>query len=114
MAYKLAIANEFGLKVEGKTRDESGAEKTFSFVLTCERLNGDQIQQSIKNNTETVQQFFERVAKGWKDQRLVLDEEGKPAEFCADALRVLLSINAMPALCWQAYLTQVGATAKNS
>jgi hypothetical protein len=114
MAYKLAIANEFGLRVEGKTRDGAGADKPFSFVLTCDRLSGDELQQSIKDNAETIQQFFERVAKGWKDQRLVLDEEGKPAEFCVDALRVLMSINAMPQLCWQAYLTQVGAAAKNS
>lgn len=113
MAFKLAIADRIGVKVEGHTRDDNGAEKPFKFVLVCDRLTGDQVRDTLSDKDETTTAFFEKRAHEWRGQNLVLDEDGKPAPFSVEALRMLFTIGGMSAVCWQAYLTQVVATAKN-
>jgi hypothetical protein len=50
---------------------------------------------------------------GWKDQRLVLEEDGKPAEFCPEALEAMMSIGGMGVQILGAYLKEVGVKAKN-
>lgn len=113
MDYKLMIADRIGVKVEGTTRDENGNEKSFKFVLVCDRLTGDQVRDTLSDKDETTTAFFEKHAHDWRGQNLVADVDGKPAAFSVDALRVLFTIGGMSAMCWQAYLTQVVATAKN-
>lgn len=113
MAFKLAVADLIGVKVEGSNRDEHGNEKPFKFTLVCERYSAEQMKAAVGNKDETAFAFLERVARDWQGQRLVLDDAGEPAPFGLEALRLLLSISGMAMLCWQSYLAQVQATAKN-
>lgn len=113
MAYKLAISDLIGVKVEGKNQDKDGSEKPFKFTLVCERKSAEQMKDVVSDKDETAFAFFEKNARDWQGQKLVLDEEGQPAPFNLDSLRVLMSISGMAMLCWQAYLTQVQANAKN-
>lgn len=113
MAFKLAIDNLVGVKIEGKSFAKDGAEKPFKFILVCERLTSEAMKQAISDKDETPAAFIEKHARDWQNQKLVQDEEGKPAPFGAEALAVLLSMQGMAQLCWHSYVQQVGATAKN-
>lgn len=112
MALKVVIADKVGIKVKGTTQEESGAEKKFEFVLVCDRLNETEMKAVMGDQRESISQFFEKRVHDWRDQRLVFEED-KPAAFSVEALKLLLNIHAMPAVCWQAYLMQAGATGKN-
>jgi len=113
MAYKLAIEDLVGVKIEGKTKAKDGSDKPFKFVLVCERYSNEQMKGLMADKDETAFAFFEKVARDWQGQKLVVDEEGNPAPFNVDALRLLLSISGMASLCWHSYVQQVAATAKN-
>jgi hypothetical protein len=113
MAFKLAIDNLVGVKVEGKSRGGDGKEKSFSFVLVCERYTHEQMQETGSDKDETIFAFFEKVARDWRGQTLVLDDDDKPAAFSLEALRALMTVSGMGMLCWHSYVQQVQATAKN-
>jgi hypothetical protein len=113
MAFKLAVADMIGITVEGATRDDHGKDKPFKFVLVCDRLDADQIRAQLNDKEGTTTGFFEEHAKDWRGQNLVLGDDDKPAPFSVEALRVLFTIGGLSAMCWQAYLTQVVASAKN-
>lgn len=115
MAFKLAIADRIGVKVEGSTTHEDGAKVPFSFILVCNRLKHEELRAITEDSASraTANEFFEKHALDWRDQHLVLDDAGRAAPFSVDALKVLFSIAGMSAACWHAYLQQVMATAKN-
>jgi hypothetical protein len=113
MAYKLAIEDLVGVKVEGKSRDKNGVEKTFKFTLVCERYTQDQMKIAVSDKDESASDFVEKVARDWQGQPLVLDDDDKPAAFSVEALAVLLTITGMAVLCFHSYVQQAGATAKN-
>lgn len=113
MAYKLAIADKVGVKVKGTTVDASGKDLAFEFTLVCARKSNEEMRGVMSDKERTAQSFFEEVASDWRGQSLVLGDDDKPADFSIDALRLLLDISGMAALCWHCYVQQVQATAKN-
>jgi hypothetical protein len=113
MAFKLAIDDKVGVRVEGKSRDKEGVEKPFSFILVCDRLTAEEMAKTVADKDETIFAFFEKVGHDWRKQTLVVDDDGKAAEFSVEALRVLMSMSGMAQLCWHSYIQQVAATAKN-
>lgn len=113
MALKVVIAEKVGVKVKGVTVDAEGADLPFEFVLICDRLKSQELQAVKGDKAETIAQFFERHTSGWRGQNLVVGDDGQPAAFSVEALQALFTINSMDVVCWMAYLTQVGANAKN-
>jgi hypothetical protein len=114
MAFKLKIADKIGVKVKGTTVDEKGADRAFSFTLYCDRLAEKKLKEVILDRDTSAHNFFEQHAHGWKDQDLVVDEAtGQAADFSQEALAALFEISGMATVCWQAYLQQALATAKN-
>jgi hypothetical protein len=114
MQYKLGIGDFIGVQVEGEANDAQGAFKPFSFVLVCKRLTADQLSQRHEKGEETFLQLFTEIATDWRNQALVLNEDGTPAAFSAEALAVLFSIPGMPLQVYTAYLQQVAVRQKNS
>jgi hypothetical protein len=113
MAFKLAISNIVAIKIDGRQRDKDGVDSDFSFFLMCDRLTTAEMQSHIQDNAESLPQFFEKIARNWRDQALVLNDDGSPAAYSVEALQALMSINGMPLLCWHSYTQQVGVLAKN-
>lgn len=112
MAYKLVISNKISTKVKGFYRNEKGVSCPFNFELEQDRISQEELKETVSDNGSTPD-FIRRVTHGWKGQRLVLDDNDQPAEFCAEALDVLLSISGMATYCYQAYVAQVLVTEKN-
>lgn len=110
MAFKLVKRNKLRVPVKGALAGEDGKPVNFSFVLLCTRLTQTEIDDAIKNKDESVKEFVERVITGWED---VLDEEGTVIPFTDDSLAAVLDQAGLPVVCYQSYLKEVGATAKN-
>ena len=112
MAYKLAIDNTVKVPVKF-TLNSAGKVASFSFSLTCDRLNQEEIRNRTQNGEGLVSEFLTGVIKGWQGQTLVVDEDGKPADFNADALDVMLSTAGVSIVIYTAYFKECGAKEKN-
>jgi G3E family GTPase len=113
LQFKLAVANTIVTRVKGICQDDAGKEKPFEFQLEQDRVTQSQLEEALTSRTEGAAAFLKRVTKGWRNQHLVLNEDGSPAEFSEDAFDALLSISGMPGFCWTCYRDQVLVRAKN-
>jgi hypothetical protein len=112
--YKVAVSEKVIVPVEGKIADENGTPRPFKFSLVCKRLDAESLTQELGNKDESAAELIMKLTTGWRDQRLVLEEdETTPAEFCEDALSALLGIGGMAMQCLNAYLAVAGVKAKN-
>ena len=114
MAYKIAVEDKVLVTVKGGLLGSAkGRDKPFDFTLLMDRLDQDEINKRQKSG-EQVADFIVSLTHGWEGQNLVLNEDGKPADFSEEALRALLSIAGMHVKCYQCYLVDVGVQEKNS
>ena len=114
MAFKLAIGNKVGIKVEGEYSDAAGAVKPYSLVLECDRLSAEEIEAEQTKEGGTFAGFFAAHTSGWRDQTLVLGDDDKPAPYSAEALACAMAVPGFAVAAYQAYLAQVGVRQKNS
>lgn len=110
MSFKLIVRNKLRVQVKGTINDENGKPVPFSFALLCDRLPQSQIDAALKNKDESVVDFLKPITNGWDD---LLDEAGQPLPFSSDNFDAVMEQAGLPAVCFQAYLKEVGATAKN-
>ena len=110
MAFKLVKRNKLRVPVKGAIAGEDGKPVNFSFVLICDRLTQTEVDEVIKNKDETVKDFIQRVTNGWED---ILDENGESIPFDAGNLAAVLEQAGLTTVCYQAYIKEVGAVAKN-
>jgi hypothetical protein len=113
MEFQLVIANKITTKVKGFYVDDKSVQRGFNFELLQDRLGQDEVKAVYTDRTEDASAFIKRITHGWSNQRLVLDADGKPAEFSPEALDVLLSIAGMGGFCYQAYMAQIAVHEKN-
>lgn len=112
MNYKFAIGNIVEVPVKFSVND--GAKTSSQTVtLVCDRMSEDERNESLKKDGLSVTDFMKKVTTGWKEQRFLLEEDGRPAEFSADALSALLGFPGLPVLAFTTYLKESGAKEKN-
>lgn len=108
--FTLAIDNV--VEVPVKFTLKSGAvNKQFSATLIANRLSPEQAEEQMEGLS--VKDFLLANITGWRDQRLVLDADGKPAEFSVEALSYFLRASGVLSVAWASYLQECGAKAKN-
>jgi len=110
MPFKLIVSNTVLVPVKGVINDAAGKSSPFSFSLTCQRLNADELKEALSSSDTLVGDVVARVAQDWSG---VLDEEGQPVAYSDLALKQLLNIPGVAALCFGAYIQAVGAKEKN-
>jgi len=110
MALKLVVRNKLRVPVKGTIPGEDGKPVPFSFVLLCDRLSQSQIEEKMRDKEEAVVDFLKPITNGWED---VLDEAGHPLSFGEENLAAVLDQAGLPGVCFQAYMKEVGASAKN-
>lgn len=110
MALKLIVRNKLRVPVKGTIAGENGKPESFSFVLLCTRLTQTQIDEALENKDERVVDFLKGIVNGWED---ITTADGQPLPFDADNLNTVLNEAGMPGVCFQAYMKEVGAAAKN-
>lgn len=110
MALKLVTRNKLRVPVKGSIAGEDGKPVPFGFVLLCVRLSQTQIDEALKNKEDSVVDFLQQFTNGWED---VLDADGQPLPFDVDNFNAVLDQAGLPGVCFQAYMKEVGAVAKN-
>lgn len=110
--FKIAVANSVLVPVEGTFRDAEGNKQPFKFSLVCERQGAEEQAKALDGGV-MMKDFMTPRTTGWRDQTLVLEEDGTPAEFCPEALAALFDIGGVAALAFHAYLAESNAAAKN-
>jgi len=110
MSFKLVKRTKIRVPVKGFFNDEDGKPVHFNFVLLCSRLTQTEIEKAVNEKDESVKDFVQRVVTGWED---VLDEAGTPMLFDIDNLAAVLEQAGLPILCYQQYLKEISAVAKN-
>jgi len=110
MALKLVVRNKLRVPVKGSITDENGRPVPFSFFLLCTRLKQTEIEQAMEDKNAPVREFVRAVTNGWED---VLDAAGQPMSFDADNFDMVMDQAGLPGVCFQAYMKEVGAVAKN-
>jgi hypothetical protein len=102
MAYKLAVGEFIDFPVTLEFND-AGTTRKFTFRLVSKRLpesvlskHTDQLlsaTSSIDGRVEATNALLQAYVTDWRDQKLVLDDEGQPAPFSAEAFAVMLGQN---------------------
>lgn len=109
--YLFAIGDVVRVPVKTSIADVDGKGKEYKFSLTCERLGAEALSTAFASMSP--KDFLMKYTTGWADQKLVLNDDRTPAEFCADALEALLDIQGLVMVVFNAYLKSAGATEKN-
>lgn len=108
----LSISNTSEISVKF-TLKEGSVNKLFAFSFTAERLDQDEINERLEDKNKKVKDFMAEVIKGWSGQRLVLEDNGEPAEFSQEALAMMLNVMGVGGILFNAYLKDCSAKEKN-
>lgn len=115
MTYKLAISDVVNFQIKLSLND-AGTKRDFSIWLEANRVSVQTLQANLEENGEMKVVDFQRKAcrdniTGWRDQRLVLTEDGSPAPFSPEALDLMLSVPGAVQVTHGAYLEAITAAA---
>lgn len=111
MAFKLVKRNKLRVTVKGSVAGEDGKPSKFEFVLVCHRLTQSEIDAVIADKELLTVEVLRRVVFDWEG---IIDEEGEPIPFSSSSLdECLLEQPGMRSVCYQAYLKDIAAVAKN-
>lgn len=112
--YKVVVSDTVLVPVEGTLTDAEGNPQAFKFSLICGRLPSDEKRKAFESLAiNDIPKFFAPLTKGWREQTLVQEEDGSPAQFCAEALEALFNIDGIGQLVFNAYTAESAAKAKN-
>lgn len=117
-SYVLAVADTLIVPISFRTADGASA-RSFAFTLTMDRQSEEEWNAGVADSDGVVQSgkikdHLISITKGWKDQRFVLDDDRQPADFCAEALNVMLSAVGVGEVVLRAYMKENSAKVKNS
>jgi len=109
MGFRLAISDVIDVSVKLSVTDQ-GKRQQHAFVLLAKRMDAEPLREALNDGALSVRGFLQERIVGWRDQRLVVDEDsGAPAAFSLEALDALLSVAGIEKLALDAYLVAVVA-----
>jgi hypothetical protein len=104
MAFKLSVQPIMMVPVKGSISDAKGR-VSFSFELLCKRLSREEYAAVFApDSSGSVREFFRENVTGWQKQKLVLNEDGSPADFSIEALDFLLDVTGIESAALTAYI----------
>lgn len=114
MGFKLAIGTTIEVPVHLKIRD-AGQVREYKFHVTGQRLSAEEARDKLSGEgpqmTATVGEFLTENLTGWRDQKLVVDEDtGAAAPFGPEALAAMLSVAGVAGVIYLAYLRELAAS----
>lgn len=97
------------------TIKQGGVDKRYSFTILATRISYEEQDEKMKavENKYREGLLSMGVITGWKNQRLVLDADKKPAEFSDEALDCMLSGPGVAGIIYLSYVKECNAKAKN-
>lgn len=112
--YKIVIDDTVEVPVKF-TLKAGKVNKTFAFTLIARRMHQDEITARLKEVEFKFSDFMltDGLVTDWQDQKLVVDEDGRSADFNEDAFTVMLNTPGVAQMCFTAYQKEAGAKEKN-
>jgi hypothetical protein len=111
--YKLAISDTVVVPVKFQLNDD-GIVKKHAFSLMCKRLTSDELVEAFKERGEKqIHDFMSPLVNGWRDQRLVQNLDGTPADFTAGALEMMFGVAGVAKVAFDSYQSVLAAKEKN-
>ncbi len=111
--FQLAIGDRFEYPVHLRVRDKSET-KDFRFHLEARRMEAEEARQLISGEGDaeglTIKEFLHQNITNWRGQRLVLDDQGAPADFSVEAFDALLSVSGAAGVIYQGYIVALAAS----
>lgn len=112
MARKLVIENTVKVPVKFSLNN-NGKTTPFSLTLICDRLEQAEIKSRSSDGEKTAREFLTDVIKGWEGQKLIVEDDGTPADFDDESCEMLLNTAGVAMVIYIAYLKECGAKEKN-
>lgn len=109
---RLSISDNTEFLVKFTIKDGRVA-KPFAFTLFATRMTQSDITARLEEHDNKIKPFLTEVITGWKDQRLVLDDAGAPADFSLDGLDMMLNVMGVAQVVFNSYFKDCGAVSKN-
>lgn len=110
MTVLIEVDDVVRVPVEGQLVDKSGQRVDFSFKIDMHRMSQDEFDKELSNPGIDTKTLVTREARGWDE---VLNREGDPVPYSAEALQRFLRIPGMTNMVWVAYASHAGVQAKN-
>jgi hypothetical protein len=110
MALKLVKRNKLRVAIKGTINDDEGNPVKFDFVLLCKRVDQPYIDAFMEDKKTNIADFIHKVTEGWES---VYTEDGTALDFTPDNLTLVLEQPGMHVVCFNTYIKEVGAVAKN-
>lgn len=112
MGYRLVVGNKVKVPVELNINDD-GENRKFKFFLKCKRLDTNEMKDLSNDGELLMSDFMRDVTEGWDGQKLVVDENGNPADFSDEAFDLMLRTPGAAVIFYGAYLRECTAKEKN-
>lgn len=97
------------------TLKQGGVNKKFAFTIIATRVPFEEQEEKMNEAGNRYREglLAMGIITGWKNQRLVLGADGKPAEFSEAALDCMLRAPGVAMIIFLAYTKECNAKAKN-
>lgn len=111
MTVLIEVDDVVRVPVEGQLIDKAGQRVDFSFKIDMHRMTQEEFDKELTNPGIDTLSLVTREARGWDE---VLNREGDPVPYSAEALQRFLRIAGMTNMIWYAYASNAGVQSKNS
>jgi hypothetical protein len=90
----------------------------FAFTVLCDRLTSDDFQQRIKGESgvateEQIKATMMEITTGWENQTFVLEDDGTPADFSEENLKMMYDTTGVLDVVLASYIKESAALKKN-
>lgn len=109
--FRLGVAAIMCFPVSLQIMNAKGEVDTHEFTVTGTRY-GIQERQQLFSKMTTVE-FMKQAFTGWDGQKLVLNDDGTPAEFSTEALEAMFDIDGVALVIFNDYVKASAAKEKN-
>ena len=109
MKFKLTIGDTIEFPVRFSLKDGDRA-VPFQLTLKAKRIDSERYEKAFADGSDELSaDVLREVVTGWRDQRLVMCDDGTAAEFCPEAFDALLSVVGVPGMALRAYVSALVA-----
>ena len=112
MTFKLVVADVVDVPLNFTVND-AGKAVNFAFSLQAKRVSQDDLRALVDSDSgASMADFLAEHVIGWRGQRLVVGDDGTPADFSPEAFACMLGLVGAAGLMMSAYLEACGAKGK--
>ena len=104
-SFKLAVGDVLDVPVKLSINNAAGKAQAFAFTLQAKRIDIDAYRAILDpDGNVTTREVLLANVTGWRGQRLVLDDEDRPADWSPEAFEAMLGAVGVEQALYVAYM----------